>query len=287
MIFDSLDAFRAHCGEPTMRLERCPICSAIPERCYRETVSSLVADYDVDYGDEGRGHDNVPPQVAQLETFIDGPGRDALMRCPMCHRLYHHRNELEFIGARNYSTRSYDRVDVDTLFRTEWCVSRRLSDRNVEAIQKPDFFHHHAIVRFREGRTWFSLDERNHLIELSSDTLLQVIASDPPSGLDDPARARWYAEFVSEVEDPEVRVVDSIDAIGWRDPLTDEDRERVDAARAASRIEAPTAERADDHIVVRLWVVSKKRLICRIVTVRKTGHVLLEDAVIAEDLPVQ
>jgi hypothetical protein len=89
-----------------------------------------------------------------------------------------------------------------------------------------------------------------------------------------------------EVDDPDVRVVDSIDAIGWRDPLSDEDREQVDAVRAASRIEAPTAERGDDGIVVRLWIVSKRRLICRIVTVRETGDVRLEDAVIVENLSV-
>jgi hypothetical protein len=285
MIFDSIDEFCAHCGEPTLRLEDCPICRAIPERCYRESVSSLVADYDVDYGDEGRGFDNVPPQVAQLETFIDGD-RDALMRCPTCHRLYLRRIELEFIFARNYSTWSYDRLDADTLFRTQWCVSRRLPDRDVEAIQRSDCFPRHAIVRLREGPAWFALDDRNQLIELRSDTLPQLIARDPPRGLDDPARARWYAEFVSEVEDPDVRVVDSIDAIGWRDPLSDEDPEQVDAVRAASRIEAPTSERGDDGIVVRLWIVSKQRLICRIATVRETGDVRLEDAVIVENLPV-
>jgi hypothetical protein len=110
-----------------MELGRCRICVAIPERCYRERVSSLVADYDVDYGDEGRGHDDVPPQIDQLETLIVGD-RDALLRCPTCHRLYHHRKRSEHIGARTYSTWSYDRVgDVDALFRAEWCVSRRLS----------------------------------------------------------------------------------------------------------------------------------------------------------------
>ena len=34
--FASLDAFRAHCGEPTMPLDQCPICSKLPERCSKE-----------------------------------------------------------------------------------------------------------------------------------------------------------------------------------------------------------------------------------------------------------
>jgi len=52
-MFGSLDAFRAHCGEPTLRPEDCPICRLIPARCYREYVSSLVGD-----DEEGPGDDN-------------------------------------------------------------------------------------------------------------------------------------------------------------------------------------------------------------------------------------
>lgn len=207
-------------ASPTMELARCTICSAIPEHCHRELVSSMVSDYDVDYGGEGRGHDDVPPEVDRLETLIGGPDRHgngirrrALLRCPACHRLYRHEYVLQFIGARNESTASYDRVGVE-------------------------------------------------------------------------AAVRCHAELASEVEDPAVQIVDSFAAIHWRESLTAEERESVDAARAASRIEAPVVERVDDHFVVRLWVVSRKRLICRIVTVRETGENLREDAVIAENLPV-
>lgn len=34
-MFESLDAFRAHCGEPTMSLDRCPICSNSPTNTSR------------------------------------------------------------------------------------------------------------------------------------------------------------------------------------------------------------------------------------------------------------
>jgi hypothetical protein len=72
--FESIDRFRAHCGEPTMPLERCPICTAIPERCYR---------------DRDRGDDTAPAVVDRLAMLVDGPPGTALLRCPDCHRLYY------------------------------------------------------------------------------------------------------------------------------------------------------------------------------------------------------
>lgn len=124
-MLESLDAFRAYCGEPTMPLEQCPICSAIPERCWRDTMSSLVVELE-DY----EGHDNVPPQMHQLETLMNEVGREALMRCPTCHRLYHGKSEFEHVGAQTYMTTTYVRTDAETLYGTELCVSRRLAGRN-------------------------------------------------------------------------------------------------------------------------------------------------------------
>src|SRR4051812_42962207 len=111
--------------EPRIALDHCPICSAIPERCSRESSSSLVSDYDVDYGGAGRGHDDIPAAVAQLETWIAPPvlAYDDLKRCPTCRRLYLHRRVFQHLGAMIYSTESYDRVDV-------------------EAVQAADFFRH-------------------------------------------------------------------------------------------------------------------------------------------------
>lgn len=129
-IFVSIDAFRAHCGEPTMPLEQCPICSSIPNHCSRETVSSLVADYDVDYGDEGYTN-TVPEEVSKLEMLVNGPKLDsyqgeALLRCPTCHRLYYGKSETQHLGARTYDTTSYQRVDVDTIYRSPWCEGWRV-----------------------------------------------------------------------------------------------------------------------------------------------------------------
>ena len=229
-----------------MPLERCPLCSAIPEQCYRETVTSFVADFEVDYGDEGRGTDTVPPQVGQLETVLGGPGISSIMRCATCHRLYHHDVATEHLGARSYCTWSYTRSDADTLFRTQCCVLRRLPDRTIESLQPHDLFRHHTIVRFREAPTWCSLDDTNRVVELSSETLPRLTASDPPTGLDDAARARAFAALVSEVEDPDVSVVDSFASIRWREPLTDEDRRnrsRLRARPARSRHRRQSAPR--------------------------------------------
>jgi hypothetical protein len=287
-MFESFDAFRAYCGEPSMELERCSICRAIPDHCYSDWVSSLVSDYDVDYGDEGRAHktSDVPPQVEQLEKLIAGPvlDYDALFRCPTCRRLYLYRNKFDHVGARTYSTATYDRLDAETIFRTQWSVSRRLPRREVETVRDHGVFRHHVIVRCKGARTWFSLDDRNHLVELSGDTLPRLLASDPPK-LDDATRARAFAEIAGEVDDPEIRIVDSIDAIRWQQPATSEVSAQIDEVRAAARIEAPTAERTAEAIVARLWIVSRQRLICRIVTVREIGT-LREDAVIVENLPI-
>jgi hypothetical protein len=292
-IFRSLEAFRGHCGEPSLPVERCRICSAIPDRCYRQSVSSLVSDYDVDYGGEGYTN-TVPPQVSELEMLVNGPKLgsyegEALLRCPTCHRLYHGKSEMEHVGARTYSTTSYQRVEVDTIYRSAWCVGWRLSDRDIAAVHPKSFLPRHALVRFPESPTWFLFDDQNQLAELAaldSESLQRAIRSDPPVGLDDPARAISYAGFLAELEDPDVAVIDSIDKIRWRDPAAPGDREQIEAARSASRVEAPAAERIDDHVVVRLWVVSRKRLILRVVTVQRSGTFLREDAVIAENLPV-
>jgi len=276
-----------------MPIERCSRCSAIPNDCYRQTVSSLVADYDVDYGDEGYTN-TVPAQVSELEMLVNGPKVDsyqgeALLRCPTCHRLYYGKSEMKHVGARTYSTTSYRRVDVDTIYRTPWCVGWRLPDRDIDAVHPNSFLAHHALVRFPEARTWFLLDDNNQLTELGElgrESLLRAIDGDPPIGLDDPTRAIRYAEFLSELEDSEVAIIESFDNIRWRAPSMAGDHEQIEAARSASRVEAPAAEPVDDRVVVRLWVVTKKRLILRIVTVHETGAFLREDAVIAENLPV-
>jgi hypothetical protein len=128
-IFESLDAFRGYCGDPSLSIEQCPICIAIPDRCYRQSVSSLVADDEVDFGD-GRYTSTVPSQVSDLEMLVNGPQLDsfqgeALLGCPTCRRLYHGKSEMEHVGARTYSRTSYQRVDVETIYRSQWFSDAR------------------------------------------------------------------------------------------------------------------------------------------------------------------
>lgn len=201
-IFRSLDAFREHCGEPSLPIERCTICSAIPDRCYRQTVSSFVSDYDVDYGGEGYTN-TVPSQVSQLEMVVNGPKGgfyrgEALLRCPTCHRLYYGKSEVEHVGACTYMTTSYERVDVETIYRSRWCVGWRVPDRDIDAVDPSSSLAHHVRVRFPEARTWFLLDDNNQLTEV----------------------AERGSESLGELKDPRVAVADSIDKIRLRDPLT-------------------------------------------------------------------
>jgi hypothetical protein len=114
----SLKVLCAPVEKPTMPLEDCPTCSLIPECCRYQHVSSLVSDYDVDYGGEGH-HNDVPQQVSRLEKFIEGAvnarvtdGRrsDAILRCPTCNRLYLFTESVEDDGARIYTRKTYERL---------------------------------------------------------------------------------------------------------------------------------------------------------------------------------
>ncbi len=283
-IFASLEAFRRHCGQPSMPLEQCARCTAIPDHCYRQSANSIVSDYDVDYGDE-RFKTTVPEQVSELEFVVNGPRLGhydgaALLRCPTCHRLYFGKSETEIQTVRTYFTTTYQRTDADSIFRSRWCVEWRLPDRDIAAAHPRSFLADHALVRFPEADTWFLLDDHNQLTELgelSEQALQRALTSARP---DDPID---YVRFLAGLEG--AVVIESFEAIRWRDPVAG-DREQIEAARSASRVEPPSVELAGDQAVVRLWVVSKQRLILRVVTVRETGAFLREDAVIAEDLPV-
>ncbi len=291
--FQSIHAFRTHCGAPTRPLDQCPLCSITPEHCDSSWVSSLVSDYDVDYGEEGRESkwDHVPPQIAQLESFIpgarassiDGWHEETVLRCPTCRRLYLYIGDSMYAGPRTYSTKSYQRFEVDALFRTRCGLSHRLPGRSAE-VTPYDFFGRHAIVRV--DRALFSLDDdTNQLLELTRDQVQTLIARSPPTRLDDATRACRYVRLLDEIDDPDSRVVDSFAELRWREPMTDDQLQQVGALEAI-RIDAPVVEQVGDDITVRSWVISKQRLICRVVTVRKSGDTLREDAVIAEHLPV-
>lgn len=295
--FESLARFRRYCGEPNRPLADCSTCAAIPESCSRGTVSSIVANYEVDTGQED--HDGVPSQISLLGLFfaIDrddafplsrgagsfGGRRDhAVLRCPTCYRLYLYTDTYEHVFANTNHDTTYRRLDASALFRTGWALARRLPRRRID--RHLEMFARHEIVRFRESATWSSLDEQNRLVELTPEGLARLIASDPPE-LRGPLGACQYAQFVGEVEDPTLRVLYSSASIPWRQPLTEEELGQV-AVLGAIRIDPPDGERVDDHFVVRSWVVSGRRLICRVVTVHGNGGTVREDAVIAENLPI-
>ncbi len=271
-MFESFDAFRAHCGAPMMPVDQCPICSKIPA-----TTSREVEDHSV--------RDDRPPESLRLETFVEGGAGGELLRCPTCHRLYV--SEVIFgAGYFDYyaSWERYD--DVEALFNVAWCVAQRLPDRRVEYVL-PDFFPNHAIVSFKDSDGWSALDRNNRLTAVNDKAALaKLIDSAPPRVTGDLDLAKRYAAFVDWVENPDDRRQDTFQSIVWRQPLSDFEQQRVDEARAASRVEAAVGERVGEHVRVRFWVTSEHRLICRVITVQPDGRYLREDTVTADYLPI-
>jgi hypothetical protein len=273
-IFESCDAFRAHCGEPTMPLEQCPICSKVPQRCSRE-----VEDYDVS--------DDRPVEALRLERFVEGRSNGdrsgEILRCPTCHRLY---LSVTIFGLAygDYSA-SWERYPVDELFNVGWCVEQRLPDHRVSLVLS-GLFPDHALVRFEDSDTWHALDRSNQLVTLGDkDALARLIDRDPPRVTGDLDLARRYASFVDGIENPGDKRHALFRSIAWKEPLTRDEQRQVDAARAASRIEEAVAEREGDRVLVRFWVTSQRRLICRVITVQPDGQYFRDDTVMAENLP--
>ncbi len=268
--FESLAAFRAHYNEPTMPIDQCSICNKIPPRCDRVREDASC-------------EDNSPPEVLLLEKFLDGShdysGHDEILRCPTCHRLYVH--DVAWTGAEDYHS-SWERFEIDELFKTEWGVKQRLPDHDVWWVYGR-YFPRHAIVRFR--RSVAALDDNNQLTTLDGATLAKLIDSDPPR-LTDLRLARGYSALVNNIENPDDRRVDSFDEIKWREPLWDFEARTVAAARKASHVEETVAEQVGNEVRVRFWVISGRRLICRAITVHPDGRYRREDTVSAEHLPV-
>lgn len=277
-IFESLDAFRAHCGEPTMPLEQCPICSKTPGSC--DGVGSID-----------------PPETEPLVTFIG----DAVRHCPACHRLYFYTsvsggNDIYLGNETNWSL---TRQSPDVLFDSDWGVRQRLPDLDIGWVDDDRFFPNHVLVRFG-SRAWGALNHNNQLLVLDShDAIVKLIDSDPPRVTEDLELAKRYALFIDAREYPEDDRPDFFESIRWTREWSAEEKQRVDGAKAATGLPEATdpvgwhdmraaAERDGDRIVVRFWVTPpEKRLIRRIVTVLPNGHVIREDSVIAENLPIR
>src|SRR5262245_59146045 len=123
-MFESLETFRAHVGEPTKPLEDCAICREIPASCYRFEKGGSVE------------KDSIPPQVKELVAFI---GND-VQRCPTCHRLYLYETEYEFIYGGSEDTYEYTRCDAEALFRSIWAVRQRLPNERSIDVDAQGFF---------------------------------------------------------------------------------------------------------------------------------------------------
>lgn len=257
-MFEPSAAVRAFCRAPTLPREDCAICREIPEACYR------------DHDHDG---DTAPDAVNRLGILAEGPTWTALERCDECRRLYHSRYETESLVGSTHNVTYYERADFQTVRWAEW----GLPESAIVAMHT-DVFRHHAIVRFRASPSWFSLDEIDQLVELTPETYRTMIQSDPPLEIE---RAR-FATLVCEIEDPNARVISEFNDIRWNQGLTAALRLQIRAVYDASRVEPP----AISGDAVRLWLVSKQRLICRFLTIAPGGDYVCEDAVIAESLPI-
>jgi hypothetical protein len=255
--FASLDAFRAHCGEPTMPLEQCPICSKLPPRVDKDA-------------------DEHPRELGKLQLFIEPD----IQRCPSCHRLYLY---SESTGGGNDIYRGnelwwcIDRHTVESLFNSPACIGRRV---RVDAQETESFFPLHPLLRI--GARWHVLDSDNAMTVLED--LAMLIEKDPPR-MTEWWRASLYAKFVDAFENPDDRVVSSFYAIRWKAKLTPDEQRRIEDTKAASQVAESHTDTEGDNFVVRFWVTSKRRLICRVMTIRPNGRYVREDAVIADDLP--
>ena len=268
-------AYRAAC-EPTLPLEACAICTKIPTYCMRfEKGGDLESD-------------NIPPEAAQLVTLLGHVQgcRGEIKRCPTCHRMYWYDSEYEFLVGGSEDTWQYERKELDELFRSEWFIRYRLVPQDVRDTEPQLFFRQHSLARLEAG--WIALHDEGATMPIASlADIARLAAIDPPADLDQPERAMKYAAIVDRVTSSEhFSVVTWFGGIDWRYTLTDDERAQIEDLRAASRVDKEQAEKLADRVVITCWVVSQRRLICRVLSVFPNGEVRREDAVIGENLPI-
>lgn len=266
--------------------------------------------------------DDVPSEVKELVPFIEarrgaargsifgyGPEdlpmfdrRGEVLRCPACGRIYFHEHEREYMESGNpyvapdppEDTYSYQWLDPEQLFRSEWFVTLRIDhdgrfagDRRVFWVLDQKFFRLHAFARVElAGATQtLVLPDEEPPIVVDLPTMSRVIAADPP---DLREREVEYARFVDGVTSEyryQFMQIDSFDDIPWREDLTDAARAQIEELRSASPVEPMRVNRTPDAVVIQRWIVAHQKLICRILTVRPTGEVTREDAIVGENIP--
>jgi hypothetical protein len=270
-IFASFSTFARHCGPPKMPLEECEICRAIPKSCSRFEKG----------GDVER--DTIPPEASRLVGFLPEiqAQRGEVKRCPICNRMYFYEYEYEFLVGGSEDTYSYERLELDELFRHEWIILQRLGLERVW-VQWQHYFPR-ALVNI-DG--WKTLDDDNRLAPFTEDAFRTLIAANPRGGFDDVARAKHFAHLV-DLASGRATSVSFFSTIRWKKPLTEEERRQIaDLEAACGKIEPPVVESHGDRITVRGWVIVDRKLICRVTTIFPDGRFIREDAVIGEHIPV-
>jgi uncharacterized C2H2 Zn-finger protein len=289
-------------AQPVVALDACAICAHIPGYCSRfEKAGELVSD-------------NLPAEVGQLEGFIDElrGWRGCILRCPTCHRLYRNESEYEYLVGGSEDTYSYERVEPEEVFRSDWytrvrvadqelvgnvldaaCPQHRGQSRHVNKTADQTFYRRHCLVELELGTTrlWLALPDDGTRITILTgnlDGLARLAAVDPPGDLEQPERATGYAALADTVtsEHPP-RYVSAFDDIPWRTTLDEAERMYIEDLRAASRVEPPRVECHADRCEIQRWLVDQRKLVCRVLTVLRTGEVLRADAVIGDHLPIR
>ncbi len=295
----SLRALR-ELATPLVAVDECAVCKTIPAYCSRfEKGGELLSD-------------NIPEAVARLEGFIPAlhGWRGSIDRCAVCHRLYEYDVEYEFLIGGSEDTISYKRIEAEEMFRSVWYTRVRVADqafvgdvidaaypalrgeRQYLGATDNRFFRKHCLARLdvAKRKLWVALPDDGSPITILTghiDALSRIATCDPPPDLERAERALEYAAFADAVtsEQPPLQV-GSFDAIPWRSALGPSDRMYIEDLRSASRVEPPLVEPRDDRFDVRSWVVDGQRLICRVMTVLRTGEVHRADAVIGENIPI-
>ncbi len=282
--------------EPTMPTEACEICRHIP--------ASLKSDF--------------PDAWKRLETVGYPDESDAFKRyrCPICRQHYHWSYTIPWNQYDPYNPdlagepyTSLYRIPLRLAFDglIELRIAHERFGRALAAIAPElaptidtrmyleggiSFSAHQQVIRVAcgEAKRWLVLSEDGELGHCTLAEMTRIAATDPPSGLDQPVRALAYVSFIDQITSAyqySYRVIRRFEDIPWRQDRehTDAERACVEELRRTNRIEPDKVEHLADRTVVHRWVIVDHALLRRVLTVRPTGEVQREEAVIADGMP--